>query len=76
LSFLSGTFYSIRDLPPGFEAVSRINPFFYMIDGVRGGVLGTSDAHPLLGLAVLILCNLALGALTLRWLHSGYRLKA
>ncbi|MEM6421358.1 MAG: ABC transporter permease, partial [Pseudomonadota bacterium] len=47
LSFLSGTFYSIRDLPPGFEAVSRINPFFYMIDGVRGGVLGTSDAHPL-----------------------------
>ncbi|MEL7349667.1 MAG: ABC transporter permease [Pseudomonadota bacterium] len=76
LSFLSGTFYSIANLPPVFEAISRANPFFYMIDGVRLGVLGHGDADPLLGLGILLLCNLALAALTLRWLRLGYRLKA
>ncbi|MEL6775016.1 MAG: ABC transporter permease [Pseudomonadota bacterium] len=76
LSFLSGTFYSIANLPPVFEAISRANPFFYMIDGVRLGVLGQGDADPLLGLGILLLCNLALAALTLRWLRLGYRLKA
>ena len=33
LSFLSGTFYSIERLPDFLQIISKINPFFYMIDG-------------------------------------------
>ncbi|MEM8790073.1 MAG: ABC transporter permease [Pseudomonadota bacterium] len=75
LSFLSGTFYSIEVLPPTFEAISRANPFFYLIDGARYGALGTSDADPLLGFAVVTAVNLALGLLCWRWFATGYRLK-
>ncbi len=39
LTFLSGVFYSIHSLPPFWQALSRLNPFFYLIDGFRYGVL-------------------------------------
>ncbi len=76
LSFLSGTFYSIEALPPALTAASHLNPFFYLIDGARYGVLGVSDASPLLGFAVCLAVTLALSALALRWFRRGYRLKS
>lgn len=75
LSFLSGTFYSVETLPPGFARFLHVNPIFYLIDGMRFSTLGVSDSPPALGLAVVLAVDLALGALALRWLRSGYRLK-
>ncbi len=75
LSFLSGTFYSIEALPPALTAASHLNPFFYLIDGARYGVLGVSDASPVLGLAVCLATTAALSALAWRWFARGYRLK-
>jgi ABC-2 type transport system permease protein len=40
LSLLSGTFYVIDNLRPAFQAISRANPFFYVISGFRFGFLG------------------------------------
>ncbi|MEM1299227.1 MAG: ABC transporter permease [Pseudomonadota bacterium] len=76
LSFLSGTFYSIERLPPAFQAVSHVNPFFYLIDGFRYGALGVSDSSPWIGLCATLAINSALGWLAWRWLATGYRLKA
>ena len=47
LTFLSGVFYSIHSLPPFWQALSHLNPFFYMIDGFRYGFFGVSDVPPL-----------------------------
>ena len=76
LSFLSGTFYSAEALPAGLDAVLHANPFFYLIDGFRYGALGTADSYPWIGVAVTLAVDLALWWLALRWLASGYRLKA
>ncbi|HET7410972.1 MAG TPA: ABC transporter permease, partial [Paracoccaceae bacterium] len=35
LALLSGTFYVIHNLAPAFQAISRANPFFYVISGFR-----------------------------------------
>ena len=75
LSFLSGTFYSIERLPEAFRAASLMNPFFYLIDGFRTGALGVGDASPWLGLGVVLGVNLVLGAIALRWLATGFKLK-
>jgi ABC-2 type transport system permease protein len=75
LSFLSGTFYSIEVLPPAMQVAIHANPVFYLIDGLRFATLGTGDASPVVGLAVVIAVNLGLGALALAWFRSGYRLK-
>ncbi len=76
LAFLSGTFYSIQGLPVAMEWVLRLNPVFYLIDGLRYGMLGVSDAPPLLGLAVSLAATVAVSALALHWFRTGYRLKA
>ena len=75
LSFLSGTFYSIRDLPPLFQHISHANPFFYMIDGFRYAIIGYSDSSPWLGGVVLVVTNIALWLLSYSMIRRGYRLK-
>ena len=76
LAFLSGTFYSVEALPPLLKTITHYNPIFYLIDGVRYGVLGVSDSTPGLGLAVGVGSTLAVCLLAWRMLATGYRLKA
>lgn len=76
LSFLSGTFYSVADLPEPFRVVAHLNPFFYMIDGFRYGVTGYADASLSIGLAVMIGANLLLAAACYRAVATGWRLKS
>lgn len=76
LSFLSGTFYSIHDLPPFFQAISHFNPFFYMIDGFRYALTGYSDSNPALGMLVLATTNLLLFGVAHLMFARGWRLKS
>ena len=76
LSLLSGTFYSVDALSPLFRAISHANPFFYIISGFRYGFLGQADSPVLLGAALLLGINVALGALCYALLRSGWKLKA
>lgn len=74
-TFLSGVFYSIHSLPPFWQAVSRINPFFYMIDGFRYGFFGQSDVDPLLSFSVVFVFFAGLTGLAVQLLKSGYKLR-
>jgi len=62
LSLLSGTFYSVHQLAPSFQAVSHANPFFYVISGFRYGFLGVSDSPIPVGAIGLLILNLVLWA--------------
>ena len=75
LTFLSGVFYSIHSLPPFWQALSRFNPFFYMIDGFRYGFFGVSDISPWVSLMVAGGCMFGLTLLSLWLLKSGYKLR-
>lgn len=76
LSFLSGTFYSIHQLPPLWQAISHGNPFFYMIDGFRYALTGYSDSSPEQGAVVLFVVTALLWALAQHLFTKGWRLKA
>jgi ABC-2 type transport system permease protein len=81
LSLLSGTFYVIGNLSPVFQAISRANPFFYMISGFRFGFIGESDIgntnEAVIGAAAGAgLLNLLLGFVAYRLLRSGWKLKS
>ena len=75
LAFLSGTFYSAERLPPFWERVAHLNPFFYMIDGFRYGFIDHADGSLAIGLVIMLVSNLALIWLALWCFRSGYRLK-
>jgi len=76
LVFLGGVFYSIHMLPPFWRAVSMFNPIFYMINGLRYGVLGVADASP--GWSLVLSSALAAGlfAWTVHLFRIGYKLKS
>ena len=76
LTFLSGTFYSITNLPGPLATISHFNPFFYMIDGFRYGFIGHADGSLMIGVILLAVINLALGVLSYALLHAGWRLKS
>jgi ABC-2 type transport system permease protein len=75
LTFLAGVFYSMHTLPPFWQAVSRLNPFFYAVDGFRYGFFGQSDVAPLASLAFATGALGALSWLTLHLLSRGWKLR-
>ncbi len=75
LAFLSGTFYSVQDLPPMLSVITHVNPVFYLIDGGRYGMIGVSDSSPVLGFTVVAASTLVVSALAWSMFQKGYRLK-
>ena len=75
LTFLGGVFYSIRMLPAQFRAATLANPVFYMVDGLRFGMLGISDAAPAAALGIAAgLCAVSMGGAWVM-LRTGYKLR-
>lgn len=76
LSLLSGTFYSISRLPESWQAFSRANPFFYLIDGQRYGFIDRADGDVWMGAAIVLAINIVLWVACYQLIRKGYRLKA
>jgi ABC-2 type transport system permease protein len=74
-TFLSGVFYSVHGLPPFWQTLSRLNPFFYMIDGFRYGFFAQSDVSPVLSLAIVLAALAAVSAVALQMLRRGYKIR-
>ena len=76
LTFLGGSFYSIKVLPPFWQGVSYFNPVVYLISGFRWAFYQVSDVSLGLSLGMtlvfMISCLAAIG-----WIfRTGYRLKS
>jgi ABC-2 type transport system permease protein len=75
LTFLAGVFYSVNSLPPFWQGVSHLNPFFYAVDGFRYGFFGQGDVAPWASLAIATAAFAALSCFTLVLLQRGYKLR-
>ena len=75
LTFLSGTFYSVSQLPEPVQMVAHFNPFFYMIDGFRYGFIGQAESSLAIGAVVMMVLNAGLVATCLWAFALGWRLK-
>ena len=75
MTFLSGVFYSIHSLPPFWQKISHLNPFFYMIDGFRYGFFGVSDVSPWLSLGLVLTAFLIISAVAVNMLRTGYKIR-
>ncbi len=75
MTFLSGVFYSIHSLPPFWQTVSHLNPFFYMIDGFRYGFFGVSDVSPWLSLGIVSTALIVVSTIAVNMLRTGYKIR-
>ena len=75
LSFLSGTFYPIERLPEIFQQITRLNPFYYMIDGFRYGITGYTENPIMTGIFYLTFLNISMWLFIWQLVRRGYKLK-
>jgi ABC-2 type transport system permease protein len=76
LTFLGGSFYSIRILPPVWHTISLFNPLVYLISGFRWSFYGSADVSVNVSLAMTIVF-LAFCLAVVWWIFkTGYRLKS
>jgi ABC-2 type transport system permease protein len=75
LTFLGGSFYSIKMLPPFWQAVSLANPVVYLISGFRWSFYEISDVS--IGVSLGMTVAFLTICLTVIWwiFKTGYRLK-
>tara|TARA_Y100001954_G_C15388119_1_gene396640 strand:- start:49 stop:570 length:522 start_codon:yes stop_codon:yes gene_type:complete len=76
LSFLSGTFYSIDRLPELLQIISKVNPFFYMIDGFRYSFIGKADGSIFVGIIYLTVLSVVIWFVTYMLYKKGYKIKS
>ncbi|MEZ5564862.1 MAG: ABC transporter permease [Gammaproteobacteria bacterium] len=76
LTFLGGSFYSIKMLPPVWQKITLLNPVVYLISGFRWSFYGVSDIGVVTSL-FMILAFLVACLVTAWWIFkTGYRLKS
>ena len=74
-TFLAGVFYSVHSLPPIWQNVSHLNPFFYIVDGFRYGFFGVSDVPPWTSLGIVAVTLAVVSFVAISLLKSGYKLR-
>src|SRR6188474_2485689 len=74
LTFLGGTFYSIKMLPPFWQNVTLLNPVVYLISGFRWSFYEISDVN--IGVSVLMTFAFLAICMAIAWwiFKTGYRL--
>jgi len=75
LTFLSGVFYSVRQLPELWQQINAFNPFFYLTDGFRYGFLGIGDTDPFASVTIVLGSVAVTYALCWYLWHTGWRMK-
>jgi ABC-2 type transport system permease protein len=75
LTFLGGSFYSIKVLPPFWQTISLFNPVVYLISGFRWSFFEVSDVS--LGASVAMIAVFLVGCLAIvGWFFkTGYKIR-
>ena len=76
LIYVGGVFNSIDMLPENVHWLVRLNPFFYMVDGLRYSMIGYSESHLAAGAIALAVICVALFVLVVQLFRTGWKLRA
>jgi ABC-2 type transport system permease protein len=73
--FLSGVFFPVAAYGGVFADIAHASPFFWVVDGLRQGLLGVGDMRP--GLSAALLGTAVVVAVAALWsmVARGYKLK-
>ena len=76
LVYFGGVFHSVQMVPAPLQWVTRLNPIFYFVSGLRYGMLGVSDVDVRGCVALAGVMAVALFILVERLFRTGYKLRS
>ena len=76
LIYLGGVFHSVNSLPQQWQALSMVNPIYYVVNGLRYGFLGISEVNVLASFIALMLCVILLTGLNIILLRKGIGIRS
>ncbi len=74
-TYLGGIFYSLDILPPFWQTVTKLNPIFYMISGLRYGILGVSEIDIWTSLSIISVVIVVVYVITHQLMIRGIGLR-
>lgn len=73
--YFGGVFHSVTMLPEILQWVTHFNPMFYMVNGMRYGMLGRSDTPLWLAMGVVFFLAVGLISVTVYLFRIGFKLR-
>lgn len=75
LIYMGGVFHSIEMVPAPLRFITRIDPIFYLVNGLRFGMTGRSDADPAFCMGLAAVLAVVLFIFVERLFARGYKLR-
>jgi ABC-2 type transport system permease protein len=75
LVFLGGVFHSVTMVPEALRWITHFNPMFYMVSGLRYGMLGQADVPLWQSVSVVLAFFAVLSSVTVYLFHIGFKLR-
>lgn len=75
LTFLGGVFNSIHMLPEQIQVITRFNPFFYFVDGLRYSMTGISEANMTIGMVLILSLIIIFASITWYLFRIGWKIR-
>ena len=76
LIYFGGVFHSVQMLPEPLQAATWFNPIFYLVSGLRYGMLGVSDVDVRVSMGIAFLMAVVLFLIVERLFRIGYKLRS
>ena len=76
LIYFGGVFHSLEMVPAPLKLLTRFNPLFYWINGLRYGMIGVSDVSVRVSMALAAVTAASLFIVVERLFRSGYKLRS
>ncbi len=76
LIYFGGVFHSIQMVPEPLQIITRLNPIFYLVNGLRYGMLGVADASVPFSMALAAVMAVVLFLVVENLFRRGYKLRS
>src|SRR3989338_2945337 len=76
LIYFGGVFHSLEMVPAPLKIVTKLNPIFYLVNGLRYGMIGISDVNVFFSMAMAAALAIGLFFVVEKLFRSGYKLRS
>lgn len=76
LIYFGGVFHSVEMVPAPLQFVTKMNPIFYLVSGLRYGMIGESDVDVRVSMGLAAVLAVALFFFVERLFRKGYKLRS